>query len=521
MMTTIPKEGVSTSEGASTGAFWRSDAGVLTGIVLVKVLFHFCMTGWYGYFRDEFYYIACSEHLDWGYVDHPPFSIWVLAGVRAVLGDSIFAIRLLPVLAGGFTVFLSGWIARELGGGRFAQVLTAVAVVVAPNFLGAATLFSMNAFEQVFWPLGIYILIRIIKTGDSRLWVWFGVVAGIGLLNKLSMTVFGTAVVAGLLLTEHRKYFLDKWLYIGGAAAGLIFLPHLIWQVVYDWPFLEFAASQQQGRADTPPLQFFLNQALTMHPFTLPIWLSGVGYLLMAKRVREYRILGIMFLVVYGVFMMGNGKDYYVAPMYPAVLAGGAMAIERLVNGLTWRWVRPAMVTVLLIGGGVIAPLAIPILPPERYGGYLKALGIPIPAYLARQETPMPQHLADRFGWENIVGAVGKTYHELPEEDQGRCEILAPNWGLAGAIDFFGKAHGLPNAICAQHTYWYWKPADAKADPVLAIGGRRESLEVYYEHVEERARVISKYAVENDVPIFLCRELKLDIDQTWAKIRDF
>ncbi len=212
---------------------------------LVKLVLHFCFNGSYGYFRDELYYIACGEHLAFGYPDHAPLIAFVTKLTRTLFGDSLFALRFFPALAGAATVFLTGLLVIEFGGKRFAVVLACICVLVAPAYLAVDNFLSMNAFEPVFWMLCAYFAVLAVKRQDSRLWLWFGVAAGIGLMNKHSMLVFGLAVVVGLLLTSERRSFFDKWIWIGGAAAFLIFLLNLIWQVQNDWATIELLRNVQ------------------------------------------------------------------------------------------------------------------------------------------------------------------------------------------------------------------------------------------------------------------------------------
>jgi 4-amino-4-deoxy-L-arabinose transferase-like glycosyltransferase len=212
----------------------------LLSLLLVTVAIHLLCSSGYGYFRDELYAIACSKHLAWGYVDQPPFSEFVLAVIGNFLGYGRFALRLLPAICGGLVAFVIGLTARELGGGRFAEALAATAYIVGGVYLAIANYYSMNCFDHLFWALGRYLLVRILKGGDTRLWVLFGVVAGLGLENKYSMGFLGLGLIAGLALTPARRHFLDKWLWMGGALAALIFLPHLLWEVHNHFPTAEF-----------------------------------------------------------------------------------------------------------------------------------------------------------------------------------------------------------------------------------------------------------------------------------------
>ena len=203
----------------------RSDYQMLIALALATVLIHLLSNPGYGYFRDELYYIACSKHLAWGYVDQPPFSIFVLALNGRLLGYSLFALRLLPALCGGLVAFLMGLIAKEMGGARYAQALAVTAFIIGGVYLAIDNYYSMNCFDHLFWALAIYLLVRILKGGDTRLWVLLGLVAGLGLGNKYSVGFFGLGLIVGLALTPARKHFLDKWLWVGGALATLIFLP--------------------------------------------------------------------------------------------------------------------------------------------------------------------------------------------------------------------------------------------------------------------------------------------------------
>src|SRR5580692_6446256 len=230
----------------------RSAGAIVFAIAACKLLLYFYTGRYYGHFVDELYYLACSRHLDWGYVDQPPLIALIAWMVRVALGQSLWAIRLLPALAGAVEVLLTALMARELGGKRFAQALAAMSALIAPGILGADGLFTMNAFEPLFWMGCAYVLIRIVKTGNTKLWIWFGVLAGFGLENKYSMLIFGAGLVFGLLLSSERRLLANRWLWAGGALACLIFLPNLLWNVQHHFPFLEVQANIRASGRDIP-----------------------------------------------------------------------------------------------------------------------------------------------------------------------------------------------------------------------------------------------------------------------------
>src|SRR5712672_174780 len=200
---------------------------IVLAIALAKLVFHIYFNNRYGYFRDEFNYMACGDHLQWGYVDQPPLIPFLIHICRAVLGDSLRAIRFIPALASSLLVIQTAFLAREFGGKRFALLLSAVTVVIAPQYLSNGSLLGTNCLEPNLWMACAYFVILAVKRNDPRYWLWFGVFAGLGLEEKYSIALFGFGIVVGLLLTEQRRVFLNKWIWLGGVAAFLIFLPNL------------------------------------------------------------------------------------------------------------------------------------------------------------------------------------------------------------------------------------------------------------------------------------------------------
>jgi 4-amino-4-deoxy-L-arabinose transferase-like glycosyltransferase len=331
----------------------------------------------YGIFRDELYYIACSEHLAWGYVDQPPLIALITWLERHIGGDSLLSLRFLPALAGAVTIWLAGRMARKLGGGRFAQALAAIAVLIAPGYLAFFHLLTMNAFDPLLWTACAYVVMRVIQTGNQRLWLWFGVLAGISLENKYAMLLFGFGIFVGLLFTRERKAFVRPWIWIATGIALLFWLPNVLWNIHHHWPFLELMRNVRASGRDVvlSPMAFFAQQALSMHPLTVPVWVGGLWWCFFGKsragnsqqlqkaeeRRSMYAVLGWACLSVLITLIVLKGKIYYAWPIYPILFAAGGVAVESWMRSPRLKWAVPAYVTLLLSGGAFMAPMFLAI----------------------------------------------------------------------------------------------------------------------------------------------------------------
>jgi Dolichyl-phosphate-mannose-protein mannosyltransferase len=478
----------------------------------------------YGLFIDELYFLACGEHLDWGYVDAPPLTAFQAWLARAMFGDSLLAIRLFPAIAGAALVVLTALLTRALAGGRFAQFLAALAVAIAPIDLAFNSYLSMNSIEPLIWIGCAMLLVRMIRTGDTRLWVPFGALAGIGLLNKHTMLMFGFAVGVGLVVTRERRLLASRWLFVGAAIAFAIFLPNLIWNFRHHFPMLELLANIRKDGRDIPfrPLQFLALQAFFENPVALPIWLAGLYRLLGSAKGRPYRALGIVYLVMLGI-LLARGKPYYLSPVYPMLFAAGAVSVEEWRTSPARRRTALAYAVVIFVAGSLLAPTLVPILQPETYIRYTRALHIGQPRLENRAASALPQFFADRFGWPEMVQTVARVYHALPPEEQRRTGIFGNDYGQAGAIDFYGPALGLPKSIGAHLTYWYWGPREYTGESLIVLGDDRETLETEFGSVREVAQVGHPYAMRQEhFGVFLCRQPKgWTLRSLWPRLKRF
>ncbi len=493
-------------------------------IALANLLLHLYFGNRYGYFRDEFDYMACGDHPAWGYVDHPPLVPFLIKICRTIFGDSLRSIRLFPALASSANIILTAMIARELAGRRFALLLSAAVVAVAPIYLLNASILTTNYPEPLLWMGCAYFAILAIKRNEPRYWLWFGLVAGIGIEEKYSIAVFGFALVVGLLLTEQRRIFAGKWIYIGGAIAFLVFLPNLLWNIHNHWPFVELMHNIKAEGRDVvlSPLAYFAQQILIVQPLAAPLWIGGVLAFLFSARLKPYRTFGWCYLAAFAVFVVMKGKNYYLAPIYPVYLAAGAVMFEGLIERTRQMWLKP-VTTLLLVAGGVwLAPVVMPILPVEQFISYMQKLPFPIPrSEHSHMRAILPQHFADQFGWEEIVAAANQAYTELSPEERQSCGIFAQDYGQAGAIDFLGRRYGLPPALSGHQTYFLWGPRGYSGNCLIVLDDSRKNLEQLFEHVEYvGTSADNPYALERGIPVYICRGAKFgSLAQAWPQLK--
>jgi len=488
-------------------------ADILIALCAAKLLLHlFTSVRRYGYFRDELYFLDLARHLDWGYVDCAPL-IAIYAKAALLMGGSLAAIRIIPAIAGVILIVITILLARELGGDRYAQLLAGLSILLSPAFLATDSLLTMNAFEPLYWMAAALALARFLRTGDSHWWLWFGLFVGLGLENKHSTLFFGFAVVAGVLLTRHRREFAKRWIWIAGVIALALFLPNIIWQIRHNFPTIEDLANVRRTGKNVVlgPVAFVGQQILTMGPILLFVWLPGLVWLL---QKRTWRVLGLIFVAFFAVMKISHAKDYYLFPIYPMLFAGGAVAIEQwLANRATWM--RPALAAILVVASLPLVPMATWMLSPEHLLAYQNALGIKFAKQEVRHESLLMQPIADQFGWQEMVREVAGIYDSLPPAERAETGIWAGNYGEAGAINQFGPQYGLPRAWSRHQNHWYWGPPPQVYKNLIVIEWDREDVEdncAAYQAFDHYQRFGMG---EENTPIYLCRGVKFDIQKIW------
>ncbi len=500
-------------------------------IALIYFALHLITSTRYGYFRDALYYLACSEHLAFGYVDQPPLIAWLGWIARHTLGTSLPALIFWPALAGAGRIVLTAAFARELGAGRFGTILAAALAATPGVWWVIDHQFAMNCLEPLLWGGLAYVVLRLIKTRNPKWWLAVGAIAGIGLLNKYSIVVFAAALLVGLLLTSQRKLLFTPWIIAGGTIAFLIFLPNLIWNFQNHWPFLELLQNVRATGKDVvlPPGKYLLQQVLMMNPVSFPFWFGGLLFLLFSRAARIGRALGLTFVITIAFFMITHGKDYYAAPAYVIVLAAGAVATERLLTSkLFARRPLPAILKNacllwLVLGIGPLLPLVLPVLPIDMFLRYQSHLPFEVPkTEQSFVGETLPQYYADEFPWPGMVEAVARVYHSLTPEEQKRTAIFANNYGQAAAIDFFGPQYGLPKAISGHQNYFLWGPRNYTGDIVIVLGDDESGAQEHFDSVSVAATLNNPYAYRyENRPILLCRGLKWNLQTGWSRVKNW
>lgn len=480
----------------------------------------------YGYFIDELYYIACSERLALGYVDHPPLAPLLLRLARAVFGDSTPAIRLLPALSGAASVYLTGLMAHRLGAGRFGQGLAALCLMVAPVPLILFGFFSMNAFEILLWTGACFVLVELARTGEARLWLVFGLVAGVGLQNKHTFVLLVAGLAVGLLLTVARRELASRWLWVGAALTFVIVAPNLWWQIAHGWPSLEFYRNADLYKnVPTPPLTVLMNQILFMNPGTLIVWLAGLGFFLASRAGRPYRFIGWMAVALLFLMIAGQrSRPDRIVGAYPVLFAAGAVWWETRVRVNGIRWVRWALPSIPILVGLALAPLSLPVLPPDQLARYSAAAGI-VPK-LERGDgkvSELPQWFADRFGWEEFVATVTEVVGGLDPTEAAHALILVPSYGHAGAIELLGTGRALPRVASPHNTYYLWGFGEREPEVVVAVGYEREVLTEFFEDVQQAATARCDYCMSwrREMPVHVARGPRGALGDVWPQLKHY
>ena len=489
-----------------------TDGGVLIVLALALFTLHVFTNGQYGFHRDELELLDNARHLDWGFVNYPPLAPLIARIGLALFGSSLVGARLFAALALSIAMLLAGLMARELGGSRTAQLVAALAAAIAPIALVGGALLTYSDFDALWWALIAYLTIRLLKSDDPRWWLGIGAAFGLGLMTKYTILVLAAGVAGGVVLTRARRHLLSPWLWAGAAVALLIFLPNLIWQMQHDFISLEFlsaihARDVRIGRT----AGFFSEQFIfCANPVAFPLWIAGLVYHLLLPAGRRFRLLGLMFVIPAALLYALECRSYYLAPAYPMLIAGGAVAWQKWLSGSSSRKLQ-------LVGGIGFAALA-------AGAAFSAAIALPIApvnSELWRFTSRTHDLFTEQIGWPELVETVAGIYAALPDGDKARAGILTGNYGEAGAINLYGPAYGLPEAI-SGNSYWLRGYGDPPPQALIVLDFYGSSA---FETCELAGRVTNRYGVRNEETghsaIYLCRGLRQPWPAFWEGIKSF
>jgi 4-amino-4-deoxy-L-arabinose transferase-like glycosyltransferase len=479
--------------------------------------------GRYGYHRDELYFVEASKHLAWGFVDQPPLSVALVGLARLLFGDSLVGLRLFPALADALVVVLTAFAARELGGGRFPQALAALSVALGP-FLIAGHLAGPTIYDLAAWGVISVLVMRILRTGRTHLWFVVGTIGGVALLNKETIIFLIAALAVGFLANRQGRLLADPWLGAGMVLAVAIWSPTLVWQAQHGWPMLEMSSNLRAEHSGLGyALKFPVIQLLLPGWWIAPVWLGGLLALLRERRFRRFRAFAIAYLILVVVlWILIPDRPYYLAGLYPVLIAAGAIVAEQVADGarsflsarrprrrLVWRSRRAGLVFVAAMG--VLGlPLALPVLPAS-----------------ALAKVPLEQinyNLGEQIGWPRMVAEIAAVYRSLPPPQRATAVIFTGNYGEAGAVDRYGPSVGLQHAYSGHNTYWLWGPPTEARTPTIAIGFDRAYLRAFFGDVELATRLRNGFGVENDedgAPVWVCRDQKHTWVAMWPALKHY
>jgi Dolichyl-phosphate-mannose-protein mannosyltransferase len=488
--------------------WWRRPTAPLLVLATVKLAVHLATNGIYGFQRDEMYYIISGQHPALGYVDYPPLTPMLARINTGVFGISPWSLRLFPALVGALLVLLTGLCAREMGAGRGVATLAALLALLSPLLLGANWLFQTVTFDQLTWLIAIYLMLRILRTGDRRLFVLLGFDLGVGLETKLTILALCIGIVIAVVSSRELRLSLrtpSPWIGLGIAIA--LALPNLAWQIGNGFPTLTYISNHSADISQSGGIAMFIeNFLLYIGPLVLPLFVVGVAFLLRDQHLRPMGVLTITAIAL----LLPEGKAYYPAPTILLAIAAGCVAVSRIATARRRKWVTAAVAAGGIIQIAVLVPIALPLVPQSAL-------------HSTRLDT-LRTDFADTVGWPQLAAQVGAVYDALPTPQRVRAAILASNYGEAGAIDIYGGPSRLPQALSPHLTFWYWKPNHVSATTLVTVGFEPADLRLLCGDVTRVAAVTIPDSVSNQeqgTPILVCTNLRESLDVAWLSLRGF
>ncbi|GAA4339397.1 glycosyltransferase family 39 protein [Mucilaginibacter gynuensis] len=447
--------------------------------VVIKVGLNLLAISHFGFHRDELLHLALGDHLDWGYKEVPPFIALLAKVSTAVFGDSVFAARIFTTIGSGIIIWLTGLITVELGGRKFAITLACLSMIFAPAFAASGYLFQPVVFDQLWWVLTVWLIIKYINTSAPAYIYLTGIAIGLGMLTKYTMAFFALSLIIGLLISKQRKVLLNKHVLGAIAVALLLFLPNLIWQWQHHFPVVGHMKELRSTQLEYIKAGDFIMQQLMVNGIALFVWLVGLAFLLLSFRLRKFQFLGFAYIIIFIFLLKMDGKNYYLFGAYPMLFAAGGYGFDRLMK-TAQRPLRIAVVLFFALPNLILLPIVLPVLPLKQTLAFFKFTQEQMPflgfitTWEDRKQHPTTQDYADMLGWDEMAEKVAKTYHSLSPEERSRTQIFAENYGQAGAIHHYRKQYNLPDVVCLNSSFSLWAPQNIHGAYIIYIGDNDE-----------------------------------------------
>jgi hypothetical protein len=492
----------------------------------IKTAIHLLTASNYGYFCDELYTIALSKHLAFGYVDVPPLVPALVWLTRLVLGDSLFALHVVPALAGAGTLIFVCLMTREMGGKLVATAIAALSVLIAPVWLILDSFFCYDSMDQLLLAAFLFSLVRLLRTGNPRLWLVLGVLAGVACLTKDTILFLGPGLLLALVATPRRRDLLSPWVWMGLAAFLAIISPYVTWEYLNKWPTLDFWNTYRTRTLYHASLvEYLLSITMTMNPALVPVLLLGAYRILSRVRQESYRFVAILAGLTFVLLIALHARSFMLSELFMPIIAAGAISVEDLSARLGRKnWTRAAIFTVMAAGGILVLPSSVPLLPVPQLKAYARSFSFlwrPIKDFNFPR-SDYPQEFSNRIGWDELVEHVAHVYNGLSAEDKKKVGIWGDWYGPAGAIDVLGAKYGLPHAVSGHMNYYLWGPGEYTWDVMIFVTGAMDQLSVFFWEVDMKTVIQNDYAMPyNRNIIYVCRHPKIPPAKIWSYLRNY
>jgi len=488
--------------------------------VVIRLALNLFAISHFGFQRDELLHLALGDHLGWGFKEVPPFIALLAKISTTIFGDSVFATRIFSTIASGLLIWFTGRLVVEFGGGKFGIALACLAQMCSPAFLASGYLFQPVVFDQLWWLMSAYLVVRYVNTGIPKYLYLLGIVVGIGLLTKYTMAFFVAALLISLLLTNQRKVLWNRHVLVSVLIALIIFLPNIIWQFVHHLPLVTHMKNLRTEQLNYIKPTDFIKQQILVNGIALFVWLPGLISLIFSSKLNKYRFLAWTYLLVFVFLLEMNGKDYYLFGAYPMLFAAGGFLFESWINARHYV-LRTTIAALFVLPNLILLPIALPILPLDQTIKTFAALHI-APKWEDQKEHPLTQDYADMFGWDEMGEKVARIYRSLTPDKQKHTQIYADNYGEAGAIYHYGKPYHLPEVASLNSSFTLWAPDSLSAKYIIYIddkggGNVAGRLAHFVGKYVKLDSVRSEWAREKGTAIFLITDPKPELNSIYQK----